>query len=113
MDRNQLVGADCYDDFLENMTRSEVEVIGGIIERHTHQFYPGAQVTVMGSYRRGKPTCGDVDVHITHPSYYKNIPDHSLGKIVDALWRNSHIAYHLTYVEGMKTGLDWKDFQKC
>ena len=113
LDRNQLIGADCYDDFLEEMTRSEVETIGGIIEECARQFYPDAQVTVMGSYRRGKSTCGDVDVHITLPSYDKRkIPPKALGEIADSLWRKNHIAFHLTFLNGMTTGLELEDYQR-
>ena len=28
---------------------------------------PGLEIIVCGSYRRGKPTCGDVDILVTHP----------------------------------------------
>lgn len=27
----------------------------------------GLEVVTCGSYRRGKPTCGDIDILITHP----------------------------------------------
>ena len=32
-----------------------------------HSVNPGLICMACGSYRRGKPTCGDVDVLITHP----------------------------------------------
>jgi DNA polymerase lambda len=111
LDRNQLVGADCFEDFREEMNRSEVEEIGRLIKSNTLRLYPGAEVNVMGSYRRGKATCGDVDVHITHKSYVKKIPSDALGKIVDALWQSGHLAFHLTFITGMATGSSLADYQ--
>ena len=32
-----------------------------------HSINDGLEVVTCGSYRRGKPTCGDVDILITHP----------------------------------------------
>lgn len=31
-----------------------------------HQINSGLEVITCGSYRRGKPTCGDVDILVTH-----------------------------------------------
>ena len=31
-----------------------------------HMINPGLEVITCGSYRRGKPTCGDVDILVTH-----------------------------------------------
>ncbi len=31
-----------------------------------HTINPGLEVVTCGSYRRGKPTCGDVDILVTH-----------------------------------------------
>lgn len=43
----------------------------------------GLIVETCGSYRRGKPTCGDVDILVTHPDghSHKNI----FGKIIEKL----------------------------
>lgn len=32
-----------------------------------HGIDDGLEVVTCGSYRRGKPTCGDIDILITHP----------------------------------------------
>ena len=32
-----------------------------------HSIDDGLEVVTCGSYRRGKPTCGDVDILVTHP----------------------------------------------
>lgn len=31
-----------------------------------HQINLGLEIITCGSYRRGKPTCGDVDILVTH-----------------------------------------------
>lgn len=113
LERNQLVGVDCYEDIMERMSRPEVEQIGEIIKGHVLKLFPGAEVKVMGSYRRGKETCGDVDVHITSSDYRTRIPPGALGSIVDKLWRNGHIAYHLTFLDGMETGKELSDYQQA
>ena len=33
-----------------------------------HSIDPGLEVVTCGSYRRGRPMCGDVDLLITHPN---------------------------------------------
>ena len=107
MTKNQLVGVKCYEDFLEDMSREEVETIGNIIINKFHSMqYPDAQVTIMGSYRRGKSGCGDVDVLITLKDYTHSVPAGALSNLVDGLWDQGHISYHLTYLSGMETGGD-------
>ena len=32
-----------------------------------HKIDEGLEVVTCGSYRRGKPTCGDIDILVTHP----------------------------------------------
>jgi DNA polymerase/3'-5' exonuclease PolX len=110
LERNQLVGVECYEDIMEDMERSEVEAIGELIANTFREDYPNAEVQIMGSYRRGANTCGDVDVHITDKSHANRVPPESLGIVIDELWRKGHLAYHLTFLPGMETGSKPVDF---
>jgi DNA polymerase/3'-5' exonuclease PolX len=111
LDRNQLVGVECYEDILDRMDRPEVEEIAQIVRTVAEKLFPGIEVSVMGSYRRGKETCGDVDIHLVHPLYEREIPPDALGRIIDALWTTGKIAFHLTFLNGMMTGSSYEDYE--
>ncbi|TSK17976.1 DNA polymerase lambda [Bagarius yarrelli] len=61
------IGLKHYHDFLDRMPRSEAAAIEKTVRGAAHSVNPELLVMACGSYRRGKPTCGDVDVLITHP----------------------------------------------
>ncbi|NXX95037.1 DPOLL polymerase, partial [Centropus bengalensis] len=63
----QAVGLKHYRDFLERMPREEAAEIEQTVRQAALALKPGLVCVACGSYRRGKPTCGDVDVLITHP----------------------------------------------
>lgn len=65
--KQQKVGLRYYDDFLERMSREEVSAIERIVSENTQKVVAGSIVQVCGSYRRGKETCGDIDILISHP----------------------------------------------
>ncbi len=106
MDRNQRIGVECYEDILEEMDRPEVEMIGSIVAAAAQEVLPGVETMIMGSYRRGKPACGDVDVFLTHKDHFERTPPTVLGTIVDKLRQWGHIAFHLTHLIGMKSSDD-------
>lgn len=94
------------------MERDEVQMIGDLTRSIVEEIFPGAKVQIMGSFRRQKSTCGDVDVHITHNLHVKKNPAQGLSKIVDLLWERGHLLFHLTFLPGMKTGSSVSDYQK-
>ncbi|XP_004579998.2 DNA polymerase lambda [Ochotona princeps] len=63
----QAIGLKHYDDFLERMPREEAAEIEQTVREAAQAFNPGLLCVACGSFRRGKATCGDVDVLITHP----------------------------------------------
>ncbi|XP_070540868.1 DNA polymerase lambda-like [Ptychodera flava] len=67
LSRQQKIGLKHFDDFLDRMQREEATEIEKVVVDMAHSINPGLIGMACGSYRRGKPTCGDVDVLITHP----------------------------------------------
>ncbi|XP_007470425.1 PREDICTED: DNA polymerase lambda isoform X2 [Lipotes vexillifer] len=63
----QAIGLKHYDDFLDRMPREEAAEIEQTVREAAQAFNPGLLCVACGSYRRGKATCGDVDVLVTHP----------------------------------------------
>ncbi|KAA0722256.1 DNA polymerase lambda [Triplophysa tibetana] len=61
------IGLKHYDDLLERMPRIEAAAIKRTVKEAAHNVDTQLVVVTCGSYRRGKSTCGDVDVLITHP----------------------------------------------
>ncbi|PWY67288.1 DNA polymerase Pol4 [Aspergillus eucalypticola CBS 122712] len=64
---NQRIGIEHYGDFAQRIPRSEVEEHGEIVRKAVQSADPDMQVIIAGSYRRGAPDCGDIDLLITKP----------------------------------------------
>ncbi|KAJ8365808.1 hypothetical protein SKAU_G00146390 [Synaphobranchus kaupii] len=67
LNSQQKIGLKHYDDFLDRMSRVEAAAIEKAVREAAQSLNPGLLAMACGSYRRGKATCGDVDVLITHP----------------------------------------------
>lgn len=67
LNHHQKIGLKYYDDFLDRMPRSEAGAIEKTVSEAARAIDPNLISIACGSYRRGKSTCGDVDVLITHP----------------------------------------------
>jgi len=74
-------------------------MIHKVVSESTHKYFPGAEVHLMGSYRRGKGQCGDADILIVHKKYTETVPNGALDEIVERLKFNCKISHHLTQVE--------------
>ncbi|XP_077381464.1 DNA polymerase lambda isoform X2 [Festucalex cinctus] len=63
----QKIGLKHYNDFLDRMPRAEAAAIEKVVMHAAQAIDPGLLAMACGSYLRGKSTCGDVDVLISHP----------------------------------------------
>ncbi|NXU81126.1 DPOLL polymerase, partial [Oreotrochilus melanogaster] len=82
----QAVGLKHYTDFLERMPREEAAEIEQTVRQAALALKPGLLCVACGSYRRGKSSCGDVDVLVTHPDGQSH---HGVfSKLLDSLHRS-------------------------
>ncbi|KAJ3336917.1 hypothetical protein HDU93_001985 [Gonapodya sp. JEL0774] len=86
---NQKIGLKYYEDLQMRIPRDEVELIGRTVETEACAINSGWKLYIMGSYRRGSTSCGDVDVLLAH-EYDENLEDF-LGILVKRLWAQGFI----------------------
>lgn len=89
------VGLDYYHDLKQRMPWDEADAIATGIKSVIMKFNTELIVEVCGSYRRHKPTCGDLDVLVTHQSLGTGL-DSPLPGIVSALESAGILVGHLT-----------------
>ncbi|KAJ7735899.1 hypothetical protein B0H16DRAFT_124593 [Mycena metata] len=61
----QKIGIEFYDDINDRMPREEAQALFELIKPIALEINPKLEVEIMGSYRRGKADCGDIDIMIT------------------------------------------------
>ncbi|KIM81993.1 hypothetical protein PILCRDRAFT_820879 [Piloderma croceum F 1598] len=62
------IGLRFYDDINSRMPRGEAEKIFKLIKPIALSLDPKLFIEIMGSFRRGKKDCGDIDIMITRPT---------------------------------------------
>ncbi|KAL9323811.1 hypothetical protein ACSQ67_008668 [Phaseolus vulgaris] len=63
----QKLGLKYFDDIGQRIPRHEVQEMDHILRKAGEDVLHGVAIVCGGSYRRGKATCGDIDIIITHP----------------------------------------------
>lgn len=61
----QQIGVDLYEDLNSRIPREECKQIFEVVRDEAHKIDPKLWIEIMGSYRRGQETSGDVDFLIT------------------------------------------------
>jgi len=67
LNENQRVGLRYYEDFLERIPRKEMTQHSRTVKKLIKKVSASLDVEVVGSYRRGEPTSGDIDVLVRWP----------------------------------------------
>lgn len=69
LNHHQIIGLKYLEDFEEKIPREEIERIESVIRAEIGSLDPQFDITICGSYRRGKKESGDIDTLISHPSF--------------------------------------------
>mmetsp|Transcript_28070 Transcript_28070/g.38967 ORF Transcript_28070/g.38967 Transcript_28070/m.38967 type:complete len:759 (+) Transcript_28070:132-2408(+) len=64
--KSQLIGLKHYEELQERIPRIEVEEIESVVRKHAECLLPEVTLVTCGSYRRGAPSSGDVDILMSH-----------------------------------------------
>jgi NAD-dependent DNA ligase len=103
----QKVGLKYFEDILERIPRSEIDEYNDIFDNTFKKVAePGSQYEIVGSYRRGAKTSGDIDVIITskNPDVFKGFIDVLIQEkiIIEVLSRGKSKCLVITKIENSK-----------
>ncbi|KAJ3151894.1 hypothetical protein HDU86_006026 [Geranomyces michiganensis] len=101
---NQALGIKYYDDIQQKMPRAEAAAIGEYVIKSLADLDPKFQCMIMGSFRRGRPMCGDVDMIVTHPDGRSHIG--ILPKLLAALRRIEGLLVADLHVNSFSSGYE-------
>ncbi|KAL4889184.1 hypothetical protein BDV59DRAFT_121092 [Aspergillus ambiguus] len=101
LSRVQQIGVKYYDEFAAGIPRAEVEAIARVVHRHANAVRPDAgrsvECILVGGYRRGKESSGDVDLILTHrdEAVTMNLVVDVVGSLEDEGWITHTLALNL------------------
>ena len=91
------IGLKYFDKINERIPRKEIEELEVVIRKQIKKLSKTAIFSICGSYRRGKETCGDIDVLFTDKITNRNDANTDLlHKLVEELSKIGFLIDHLT-----------------
>ncbi|KAJ1696115.1 hypothetical protein LUZ63_004627 [Rhynchospora breviuscula] len=104
----QRIGLQYFDDIQKRIPRDEVSHMEKLLQDVGGSILPEVVIICGGSYRRGKASCGDMDVVITHPDGVSHVG--FLPKFVQALkdinFLREDLIFSVHSIEGTDSGVD-------
>ncbi|KAI5788161.1 putative DNA polymerase POL4, partial [Pyronema domesticum] len=96
----QKVGVERHADFGRRIPREEVREHGRVVEEVAREIDQGLVLEVMGSYRRGVKSCGDIDIMITKEGAEGRYIKLVLDRIVERLTERGFLKAALAASKG-------------
>lgn len=104
----QRTGLKFFDDIKQRIPRHEVSEMEKLLQEVGKDILPGVIIVCGGSYRRGKASCGDMDIVITHPdglSHVGFLPKF-VQRLKDMSFLREDLIFSIHSVEGTDYGVD-------
>nr|BAD18976.1 DNA polymerase lambda [Oryza sativa Japonica Group] len=104
----QRIGLKFFDDIKQRIPRHEVSEMEKLLQEVGTDILPGVIIVCGGSYRRGKSSCGDMDIIITHPdgeSHVGFLPKF-VQRLKDINFLREDLIFSIHSIEGTDCGVD-------
>lgn len=106
LNTNQTIGLTYYEDLLERIPRTEMKKHEKLVKKTITSVSKNLEIEVVGSYRRGEPNSGDIDVLIKWPmSQSLEEGKETLKNIVKTLESNNYVIEKLALGEKKFMGI--------
>nr|XP_011463389.1 PREDICTED: DNA polymerase lambda-like isoform X2 [Fragaria vesca subsp. vesca] len=105
---SQQLGLKYYDDIKQRIPRHEAQEMELLLQKAAEDVLPGVVVVCGGSYRRGKASCGDLDIVITHPdgNSHKGFLPKYVKHLKDMKFLKEDLVFVTHSEEGTDSGVD-------
>lgn len=104
----QKLGLKYFDDIQTRIPRHEVQDMELLLQKVGEETLPGVVILCGGSYRRGKASCGDLDIVITHPDgkSHKGFLQTYVKRLKDMKFLREDLVFSVHSEEGTDSGVD-------
>ncbi|XP_028801866.1 DNA polymerase lambda [Neltuma alba] len=104
----QKLGLKYFDDIRQRIPRNEVQEMENLLQKVGEDILPGVEIVCGGSYRRGKATCGDMDIIITHPDgkSHKGFLTKFVQRLKEMNFLREDLIFSIHSEEGTDSGVD-------
>ncbi|XP_034911382.1 DNA polymerase lambda isoform X1 [Populus alba] len=105
---SQKLGLEYFDDIKMRIPRHEVQEMELLLQKTGEEILPGVDILCGGSYRRGKASCGDLDIVITHPDgkSHKGFLTRYVKRLKDMKFLREDLIFSTHSEEGTDSGVD-------
>lgn len=106
--KSQRLGLKYFDDIKTRIPRDEVKEMECLLQKAGQDVLPGVSVVCGGSFRRGKASCGDMDIVITHPdgkSHVGFLPKY-VNHLKDINFLKEDLVFSIHSEQGTDSGVD-------
>ncbi|KAK1268341.1 hypothetical protein QJS04_geneDACA006827 [Acorus gramineus] len=108
LSHSQKLGLKYFDDIKKRIPRHEVKDMEALLQKVGQDISPGVIVVCGGSFRRGKSSCGDMDIIITHPDgkSHKGFLPRYVKYLKDMKFLREDLVFSIHSTEGTDSGVD-------